>query len=77
MTVKTNRAMYGAVRGAVYGAVDRDADRDVRRVVDWDVYRTLHGTALEVVYQAVGTAVDDDRPHPGLQDFLLNAKVEA
>ena len=49
-----------AVSGAVYGGVG------------WAVSDAVHGA----VYQAVDRAVGEDRPHPGLQSFLINAKVE-
>jgi hypothetical protein len=63
-------------------------DEDTNYIVNWSVYRAvhgavyraLHGTVLEAMYGAVEGAVDvtvdEDSNPPGLQDFLVNAKAE-
>jgi hypothetical protein len=73
MAKQTNSAVHQVVRRDVDFVVYRSVDRAVDWDVDWDVGRAV-GRAVE---NAVYRAVENDTNHPGLQDFLVNAKVEA
>jgi hypothetical protein len=72
----TNSDVDDAVRGVVRLAVDR--------VLGWTVFNAVRGALHWAVGGAVDWAVDwavrrtvySECPHPGLQDFLINAKVE-
>jgi hypothetical protein len=47
------------------------------RAVHVDVHWSVHWSVHWAVNGAVDWAVNEDSPHPGLLDFLLDAKVEA
>ena len=53
-------------------------DGDVYRDVDWAVYWSAKWALRVSLYWpvrgAVGWAVDEDLPHPALQDFLEDAR---
>jgi hypothetical protein len=76
MAVETNyvvrRAVDRPVYVAIYHAVDLAVFGTVVRALDWAVNNAVERTVL----RAVDRTVDDDTNHPGLQDFLINAKVE-
>lgn len=67
------------LRESVYRVVDetvRDAVRDeVRMTVYWSAKGALRGSLFWPVRGAVGWAVDEDLPHPALQDYLKEAGV--
>ena len=64
--VDVREAVSGAVWRTVRVAVCWAVDETVREDVDWAV----------TVGWVMSDAVGEDSPHPGLQDFLLEAKVE-
>ena len=67
------------LRETVYRVVDetvRDTVCDeVRMTVYWSVSGALRVSLFWPVRGAVGWAVDEDLPHPALQDFLWEAGV--
>jgi hypothetical protein len=77
MAVETNsavrRAVDRAVYWSVYGGVDANVDGDVRVDVDNVVRRAVNEAVHVNVNWAVFWSVEGN-PHPGLQDFLLEAR---
>ena len=74
MTVKTNRAVNEVVHWTVADlGPGREGGLEVKQAVFWAVGRAVYWAVNRAVYWAVYDAVGEDRPHPGLQDFLLEA----
>jgi hypothetical protein len=77
---KTNYTVYLDVRGAVLNAVTGDMNGALRRSVHvavhadvyWAVEEPVRGAVHRGVVNAVDWAVNEDSPHPGLQDFLFD-----
>jgi hypothetical protein len=75
-------AIEGCVRDAVYDAVHWDVREDVYGVIPWAVNLavgdTIHRTVRGAVHDDSATDWNqtEEPDHPGLQDFLINAKVE-
>jgi hypothetical protein len=59
----------------VFDAVHEAVCDEVRMTVYWSVSGALHVSLFWPVRGAVGWAVDEDLPHPALQDYLKEAGV--
>lgn len=70
-----NWYVKGAVDRALHNAV-RDTVRDeVRMAVYWSGNGTLRVALFWPVLGAVGWAVEEDPPHPALEDFLQEGEA--
>jgi hypothetical protein len=75
--VKCNcNTVHRTVNWAVGDSVQDAVWQGVYWPVNVDLRRTAGASTGENVHWAVFNAMREDPEHPGLQDFLLNAKVE-
>jgi hypothetical protein len=69
-----NDAVNSAVGRVVWTSVNGAVRDEVRMNVYWSAKWALRVSLYWPVRGAVGWAVDEDLPHPALQDFLEEAR---